>query len=105
MVDRASVATQGMVLDGESLLLGGMTIDADINDETKVPLLGDIPLLGELFKFRTKQRGHTERLFLITPRLVPLASRATALTPGAPPPAANQPPAKIPVPSSGNLTQ
>ncbi len=105
VVDRASVATQGMVLDGESLLLGGMTIDADINDETKVPLLGDIPLLGELFKFRTKQRGHTERLFLITPRLVPLASRTTAMAPGAPVPAANQPPAKIPVPSSGNLTQ
>ncbi|TGX52235.1 EscC/YscC/HrcC family type III secretion system outer membrane ring protein [Sphingomonas gei] len=105
IVDRASVATQGMVLDGESLLLGGMTIDADSNDETKVPLLGDIPLLGELFKFRTKQRGHTERLFLITPRLVPLASRATAMAPGAPVPAANQPPAKIPVPASGNPTQ
>ncbi|MDP5279629.1 type III secretion system outer membrane ring subunit SctC [Sphingomonas sp. DG1-23] len=105
IVDRASVATQGMVLDGESLLLGGMTIDADLNDETKVPLLGDIPLLGELFKFRTKQRGHTERLFLITPRLVPLASRATAMAPGAPPPVANQPPAKIPVPASGSQTQ
>ena len=105
IVDRASVATQGMVIDGESLLLGGMTIDADLNDETKVPLLGDIPLLGELFKFRTKQRGHTERLFLITPRLVPLASRATAMAPGAPPPVANQPPAKIPVPASGNQTQ
>lgn len=105
IVDRASVATQGMVLDGESLLLGGMTIDADINDETKVPLLGDIPLLGELFKFRTKQRGHTERLFLITPRLVPLASRATAMAPGSPRPAANQPPAKIPVPTGGNPTQ
>lgn len=105
VVDRASVATQGMVLDGESLLLGGMTIDADINDETKVPLLGDIPLLGELFKFRSRQRGHTERLFLITPRLVPLASRATAMVAGAPTPAANQPPARIPVPASGNLTQ
>ncbi len=89
VVDRASVATQGMVLDGESLLLGGMTIDADINDETKVPLLGDIPLLGELFKFRTKQRGHTERLFLITPRLVPLASRAP-LAAAAPMPAGAQ---------------
>ncbi len=101
IVDRASVATQGMVLDGESLLLGGMTIDADLNDETKVPLLGDIPLLGELFKFRTKQRAHTERLFLITPRLVPLASRATAMAPGSPPPVSSQPTAKIPVPATG----
>lgn len=98
IVDRASVATQGMVLDGESLLLGGMTIDADINDETKVPLLGDIPLLGELFKFRTKQRGHTERLFLITPRLVPLASRAPMAASAAPLPDAGQS-ARIPVPA------
>ncbi|AQR73326.1 type III secretion system outer membrane ring subunit SctC [Sphingomonas sp. LM7] len=89
VVDRASVATQGMVVDGESLLLGGMTIDAETNDETKVPLLGDIPLLGELFKFRNKSRGHTERLFLITPRLVPLASRAP-LAAAAPMPAGAQ---------------
>lgn len=99
VVDRASVATQGMVLDGESLLLGGMTIDAETNDETKVPLLGDIPLLGELFKFRNKSRGHTERLFLITPRLVPLASRAVPAA-AAPMPAGEQS-AKIPATTSG----
>lgn len=80
IVERSSVATQAMVLDGESLLLGGMTIDEDSNSEYKVPLLGDIPLLGEFFKFRQKVRGHTERLFLITPRLVPLASRVGPTT-------------------------
>ena len=104
VVDRASVATQGMVLDGESLLLGGMTIDADINDETKVPLLGDIPLLGELFKFRTKQKGHTERLFLITPRLVPLASRAPMAASAAALPDAAQP-ARIPAPARAGERQ
>jgi type III secretion protein C len=103
VVDRASVATQGMVVDGESLLLGGMTIDAETNDETKVPLLGDIPLLGELFKFRNKSRGHTERLFLITPRLVPLASRAVPAA--AAPMPAGAPPAKIHVPASGATPQ
>lgn len=104
VVDRASVATQGMVLDGESLLLGGMTIDADINDETKVPLLGDIPLLGELFKFRTKQRGHTERLFLITPRLVPLASRAPMAASAMPVPEPGQS-ARIPAPAKAGERQ
>lgn len=80
IVDRSSVATQAMVLNGESLLLGGMTTDADQNNEYRVPLLGDIPLLGELFKFREKSRAHTERLFLITPRLVPLAARVGPVT-------------------------
>lgn len=86
VIERSSVATQAMVVDGESLLLGGMTADADTDNVTKVPLLGDIPLLGELFKFREKNRAHTERLFLITPRLVSLtASRAAqAPVPGTP---------------------
>ncbi|QJU59900.1 type III secretion system outer membrane ring subunit SctC [Sphingomonas sp. AP4-R1] len=80
IVDRSSVATQAMVLNGESLLLGGMTSDAETNDITKVPLLGDIPLLGNLFKTRSKQRGHTERLFLITPRLATLSSGVGTVT-------------------------
>lgn len=94
VVERSSVSTQAMVVDGESLLLGGMTSDADINDVTKVPLLGDIPLLGELFKFRERSRAHTERLFLITPRLVNLTS-ARAL----PAAAAGLVPAPAPVPA------
>lgn len=98
VVERSSVATQAMVVDGESLLLGGMTADADTDDVTKVPLLGDIPLLGELFKFRERSRAHTERLFLITPRLVSLtASRAAAAVPVAPLPVAPAPEARPPM--------
>jgi type III secretion protein C len=75
VVERSSVATQAMVTNGESLLLGGMTVDADYENLYKVPLLGDIPLLGNLFKVRQKNKQRIERLFLITPRLVPLGSR------------------------------
>jgi type III secretion protein C len=77
IVDRSSVSTQAMVTDGESLLLGGMTIDEDLDNEMKIPVLGDIPLLGNLFKVKSRSRGHTERLFLITPRLATLNQRAT----------------------------
>lgn len=80
IVERASVSTQAMVLDGESLLLGGMTVDADADNVYKIPLLGDIPLLGNLFKTQQKSRRHTERLFLITPRLVSLGSRVGPTT-------------------------
>ena len=80
IVERASVATQAMVLDGESLLLGGMTVDADSDRVYKIPLLGDIPLLGNLFKMQQRRRAHTERLFLITPRLVSLGSRVGPTT-------------------------
>ena len=80
IVERASVSTQAMVLDGESLLLGGMTVDADADSSYKIPLLGDIPLLGNLFKVQQRSRSRTERLFLLTPRLVSLGSRVGPTT-------------------------
>jgi type III secretion protein C len=80
IVERSSVSTQAMVVDGESLLLGGMTTDADTDSNYKIPLLGDIPLLGNLFKVQQKRRAHTERLFLITPRLVSLGARVGPTT-------------------------
>lgn len=80
IVERSSVATQAMVIDGESLLLGGMTVDDDRDSVYKIPLLGDIPLLGNLFKFQQKARSRTERLFLITPRLVSLGARVGPTT-------------------------
>ena len=79
IVDRSSVNTQALILEGESLLLGGLTADMDSNDVDKIPLLGDIPLLGNLFKKQQKVRSRTERLFLITPRLVSLTSHGATV--------------------------
>jgi type III secretion protein C len=72
VIERASVNTQAMINEGEGLLLGGMTVNADYDSESKIPLLGDIPVVGELFKSRHKQKQRIERLFLITPRIVSL---------------------------------
>ncbi|PCD03207.1 EscC/YscC/HrcC family type III secretion system outer membrane ring protein [Sphingomonas spermidinifaciens] len=72
VVERASVNTQAMINEGEGLLLGGLTVNAQFDAESKIPLLGDIPVLGELFKTRNRNRQQTERLFLITPRIIRL---------------------------------
>ncbi|WP_315760390.1 type III secretion system outer membrane ring subunit SctC [Sphingomonas sp. Y38-1Y] len=72
VVERASVNTQAMINEGEGLLLGGLTVNQQLDAESKIPLLGDIPLLGELFKTRSRSRRQTERLFLITPRIIRL---------------------------------
>jgi type III secretion protein C len=77
VVDRASVTNQTMVQDGQSLLLGGMTVDQDSDVEYKIPLLGDIPVLGNLFKSRSRSRGRIERLFLISPRVVDVGTNAS----------------------------
>jgi type III secretion protein C len=72
VVDRASVNTQTLINEGEGVLLGGMTVNADYDSESGIPLLKDIPLVGNLFKSQSKRRQRIERLFLITPRLVRL---------------------------------
>ncbi|MDP3110550.1 MAG: type IV pilus secretin PilQ [Thermodesulfovibrionales bacterium] len=66
-----TLTTQALVKDGETLVLGGIYTDSEVNDETGIPLLSKIPILGWLFK--TKQDvgpGPTEMLIFITPRVV-----------------------------------
>jgi len=77
LVTRKAVNTQALIDVGQSLLLGGLISDTLENHNNKVPILGDIPLLGALFKQVEKDRSRVERLFLITPRLV-AANRITS---------------------------
>jgi type III secretion protein C len=93
VVDRASISTQAMIFEGESLLVGGITRDSQNEAETRVPLLADLPWVGGLFRQRQTQSERLERLFLITPRLTgarhSAAAHATSADPAAtPPPAA-----------------
>ena len=76
VIDRSAINTQTMINEGESLLIGGLVRDKTTRNVTKVPLLGDIPVLKYLFRYSRKRTEHVERLFLITPRLVP-AQRIT----------------------------
>jgi type III secretion protein C len=71
-VTRNAVNTQAIIDAGQSLLLGGLVSSTQTDTVNKVPVLGDIPLLGQLFRDDSKQRARTERLFLISPRLAPL---------------------------------
>jgi len=56
--------------DGQSFALAGLIDNSEQVNLSKVPLLGDIPILGELFKSRSFQRSETELLFLATVKLV-----------------------------------
>jgi type III secretion protein C len=71
VVSEARVSTQVILMEGESLLLGGLAREETNRGVTKIPLLGDIPFVGNLFKFQTNNAKRKERLFLISPRLVP----------------------------------
>jgi len=63
-------ATEVLVADGGTTVIGGILIDNDQDNIDKVPLLGDIPLLGNLFKRTTRQKSSQEILFFLTPRIM-----------------------------------
>lgn len=91
VVERSTINTQALIAEGESLLIGGMVRETTATGEDKIPGLGDVPVVGNLFKTKTSSATRVERMFLITPRLA-----GTRTTPPAAAPAAQrvaQPPA------------
>lgn len=70
VVERSSLNTQAIIYNGESLLLGGLVRDSTSTNTTKVPLLGDVPGVGRLFRRDDEVTRAQERLFMITPRIV-----------------------------------
>nr|MBA3540264.1 hypothetical protein [Deltaproteobacteria bacterium] len=62
--------TQVVVHDQQSVVIGGLIQERDIYSVNKVPLLGDIPILGYLFKYSTKSKKKTNLLILITPYII-----------------------------------
>ena len=65
-----SLQTKVLVANGETIVLGGIFEAQAIEGEVKVPVLGDIPFLGHLFKTTTKQEDKRELLIFITPRIM-----------------------------------
>jgi general secretion pathway protein D len=56
--------------DAQPVVIGGLISDTKASGDSKVPILGDIPLLGQLFRASTKSTGKTELLIFLTPHIV-----------------------------------
>ncbi|HXS21854.1 MAG TPA: type IV pilus secretin PilQ [Steroidobacteraceae bacterium] len=69
-IDTREVTTQVLVNDGQTVVLGGILTTNSSNVENKVPLLGDIPLLGHLFKSTDRTNKKDELLIFVTPKIV-----------------------------------
>ena len=69
-IDTQNVTTQVLVSNGETAVLGGIYEQTERNDVDKVPFFGDIPIIGNAFKRRTKQDDRTELLIFITPKIM-----------------------------------
>ncbi len=64
------VRTEVLVENGGTVVIGGIFEQNESSSESKVPLLGDVPYLGNLFKSRTRDTSRTELLVFLTPRVV-----------------------------------
>jgi type IV pilus assembly protein PilQ len=69
-INTKSVQTQVLVENGGTVVIGGIFEQNELEQVQKVPLLGDVPYLGNLFKTRTKTADKTELLIFLTPKVV-----------------------------------
>jgi len=76
---KRAAKTAVVVKDGETIVIGGLINDETEVREDKIPILGDIPLLGWLFKYRYKAKGKSNLFIFITPRIVRNQADAAAI--------------------------
>ena len=69
-INTKHVKTQVLVENGGTVVIGGIFQQNEREDITKVPFLGDIPYLGNLFKTKTTSTSKTELLIFLTPKIV-----------------------------------
>lgn len=79
VVDRRETTTQLIIGDRQTIVVSGILRTEDSSIIRKIPLLGDIPLLGELFKSRDKTKTTTELLIFITPMVIENPDEADTL--------------------------
>ncbi len=77
-IQTKSVQTQVLVENGGTLVIGGIQVQEEISDSDRVPVLSDIPMLGNLFRSRSNATTRRELLVFITPRVMP---NSTSMSP------------------------
>ena len=69
-ISQREAETSASVRDGETFVIGGLTQDNILTTRSKVPILGDVPLVGNLFRVRRSTSNKTELYIVITPHIV-----------------------------------
>ena len=70
VTNKRLIKTKALIKDGQTLVVGGLLQDDESEQRTKVPILGDIPLLGKLFGSTSKSRGKTNLMVFIHPTIL-----------------------------------
>ncbi|NQV14129.1 hypothetical protein HQ531_01630 [bacterium] len=70
IISTRRAVTEVIVKNGQTVVLGGLMQESDVETTQRVPILGSIPLIGELFKVTQKAKKRTELLVMLTPQIV-----------------------------------
>ena len=70
VVDTSNAETDVLVEDGRTIIIAGLIRETSREYEDKIPLLGDVPLLGKLFKSTTKSKENKELVIFLTPHII-----------------------------------
>jgi len=79
VIDTISANTVAVTPDGQTVVIGGLMQRSKASADTKIPFLGDIPLLGNLFKRKTDSNSREELLIFLTPYVIQAPSQLAAL--------------------------
>lgn len=106
-ISQREAQTSATVRDGDSFVIGGLTQDEQLNTKSKIPLLGEIPIIGQAFRTDRYTKSKTELYIIVTPHIVhrvgattvpsnqalyaPTFTTTTTLGPVPPPPAEPDP--------------
>jgi type IV pilus assembly protein PilQ len=82
VINRRKAETEVVIKEGERLVIGGVTIAEKADAERKVPLFGDIPVLGWLFRQTAERSASRELVIFISPTVVPREGPTASLTTG-----------------------
>ncbi|MBU3747431.1 MAG: type II secretion system protein GspD [Burkholderiaceae bacterium] len=80
ITNRRAIESNVLVDDGQIIVLGGLIEDRSSGDTQSVPILGDIPIAGQLFRYDARSRNKTNLLVFLRPRVLRSAEAANALT-------------------------
>lgn len=79
-IDKRSADTVVVTPDGQTVIVGGLMGRTRAQNDTKIPFLGDIPLLGNLFKRKAKSETKTELIIFLTPHIIQAPNQLAALS-------------------------
>jgi general secretion pathway protein D len=79
-INKRSANTVVVTPDGQPVVIGGLIANERASNDSKVPIFGDIPILGQFFRYSAKSNQKSELLIFLTPHIVQMPSQLAALS-------------------------